>query len=404
MEKMAKAKTIHLPPEFLLWLEEMKGLRPATIRLYQFALGQLLKFCRVMQPDVAPSLSSVWNEAQCKNFFRMVAPKYAISTMPNFHNAFACARKYLFLADKDPRNSLKLQEGFLLMSRKAQRSKVKYLNTEKMKLQETSDTLGQFCRQFYQSQQHWDRFFALADQCRMGEGKYDAKLDREEIRFMNAMLIGAITACNFKRSSDLSSISFESSYKVVSETVVEFRRKYPDVSMRETNGRVDRTQIVPAVLIVEESSKKGAGDHVVLINPRDVLGMKMYGKYVRPNGPNRPTTDRFFINSAGGKLSRDVSDYMRMISGFAEIPDLSITRLRRLAETENLLESSDEDVPNHSRLAQDVSSATAHMGHSKDMAEKSYKIHDPRSAVRASNRLLYLLERAGAIGVSLFLP
>ena len=290
-----------------------------------------------------------------------------------------------------------------MMSRVAQRSKQKYLHTEKMKLQETSTTLGLFCRHFYQGQ-HWDRFFKIADRCRMGQGNYASKLNRAELRFVNAMLIGAITASNFKRSSDLSSISFEPSYKVVSETVVEFRRRFPGVSMEETNGPVDRSKFVPAVLIIDESSKKGAGDHIVLLNPRDVLAMKLYGEFIRPNGPCRPTTDRFFINSVGGKLSTDVSDYMRMIADFAEIPDLSLTRLRRLAETENLLESSEEDVPNHSRLPQDVSSATAHMGHSKPMAEKSYKIHDPRSAVRASNRLLYLLERAGdMIKVSLFL-
>ena len=396
LDRMAALKPIALPQEFITWMGEKKGLQPPTVLLYRHALVQLLKFARLRNPKYSPSLDAVWNDRLCSDFFKLVAPQYAASTVPNFHNAMQAARKYLFLADKDPRNSLKLQEGFNMMSRAAQRKKMKYIQTEKMRLRDAPNTLKLFYQNFYRGE-IWKKFFKIVNRVK----KKKCKVYRSDLMLCNSILISAITACNFKRSSDFSSIPYAQAFKEISKAVTEFRLRFPNASMKEMTGPLNRKICVPAVLMVEECSKKGYADHVVLLHPRDLLAMNMYAKHIRPNGPKAPKTDRFFVNARGRQLSTNVSSCMRLISNMTQIPDLSLTKLRRFAETENLRDSSEDEVPENARIQGDVQKATAHIGHTPKSAYTYYKINDSRSVVRAANRLLFVLERAGDALVSI---
>ena len=394
-ERLTKAKPVPPPSSLIKWLREVKGLRPATVKLYNFCLGKFFCFSRLLAPCKTPTLDLVWDQKLCAHFFKTLSYTRDPTSLPNFHNALQAARKYLYLNDQDPQNSLKLQEGFTMMSKVAQKGKIRHLLRKKQKLQDESNLL----REFYQKVYHgsvWKKFFSVALRIKRAvlEGRAVRRVKRRELYLCNCVMIGSITSCNFKRPADLTAIDFKTSYKEVCQSVKKFKTRHPEEDMRNGQKRLDRQKCEPAVMLVEESSKKSRVDHVVLLHPRDILAAKLYGKYIRPYGPKPPKVNSFLINSRGKKLGQNISRYLKDLGDVSEVQGLCFNRLRQLAETENQLDSTDDDVPMPSRIS-DASRVTSHLGHSQSVAERYYTIKDKRSSVRAANRLLYLLESAG---------
>ena len=389
-----KAKPINLPPRFLDWLINRKGIRPKTLPGYRRRIGQFLKCCRILRPAEAPTLVMAYDTGLVTDFLTAVKCHYKISTIPGFLNALKAVRKFLYIHDLEPPNAPKLDENFGLMMHVSQSQKNRQLATERAEFRLTSKTLKLFYKNFYQGAV-WNEFFAITSEAEENvRNKVDFKISRKKLRLCNRVLIGAGTAYNGKRASNLSKLKFEQVMKAVNSALAKFKKSHPGDKIPPIGGRLDRTKMAKAILLIDECSKGLRPDHVVLLNPRDCLAFQLYGKFVRPNARKPPKTDCFLINSKGHSLSEDGAHFLKELGQSLKIPDLTFNNLRKLLETRNLQGASDGDVAPGYRVGV-IAAATKHIGHSKEVAERYYHIEDEEESTVAVNHLLFLLEAAG---------
>ena len=87
----------------------------------------------------------------------------------------------------------------------------------------------------------------------------------------------------------------------------------------------------------------------------------MYHRYVRTNPPSEVKTTKFFFNTKGGQLGKDVLFYLRQTAMKSGIKGFTINSLRRAAETENALLDN---------FPSDKTITSTFLGHSEATAKK----------------------------------
>ena len=388
------AKPILLPVDYLKFLVDQKGIQPTTLVNYKRWVGQFLKCCRLLRPDQKLRLEMVYEEELHDKFLEAIKCHYGVSTIPNYCHALISICKHLYINDREPANAKKIEAKFELIRNKAQREKDRHLAIKRTNFRSTSRTLELFYKRFYQGE-IWKSFFGIAAKVEEKvQKKEDFKLSRQELRECNMVIIGAGTAYNGKRAANLSRLKFKATMKIINRALSKFRKDHPTEEILPIGGRLDRQKMAKAVLLIEECSKNLHPDHVMLINPRDVLAFQVYGKFIRPHGPKAPKTEAFLINSRGNSIDEGMSQFLTDLGRKLKIPDLSFTNLRKLLETRNLQDVQDADVAPAFRVGQ-IAAATRQIGHSNKIALKYYKTTDEEELTHAVNRLLFLLEDAG---------
>ena len=373
---------------------DQKGIQPTTLVNYKRWVGQFLKCCRLLRPDQELRLEMVYDEELHDKFLEVIKCHYEVTTIPNYCHGLKSICTFLYINDREPANAKKIEAKFNMIRNKAQREKDRKLAIKRSNFRSTSRTLELFYKNFYQGK-IWEAFFAIcADAEEKVQRKIDFKLSREQLRECNTVLIATGTAYNGKRAANLAKLRYKPTMKAVNQALAKFRKNHPTEDIPPIGGRLDRTKMAKAVLIIEECSKGLHPDHVMLLNPRDVLAFQLYGKFIRTHGPKAPKTDAFLINSRGGSLDEGMSQYFSDLGRKLKIPDLTCTNLRKLLETRNLQGSSNEDVAPAFRVGE-IAAATRQIGHTTATANKYYKSIDQEELTLAVNRLLFLLEEAG---------
>ena len=396
--RLRKSKPVSLPEEFLDWLGGTYGLQPVTAGEYARKLGQFLKYARLVDPERKPTLGLVWDAQLVNQFFKLLPELYSTGTVPNYCHPIVAARKYVSIElNEDPANAMKLTESFRMMTNVAQSKKTRHYATERFRFKHESQTMPKFHKNFYIGP-GWKWYFKLGMKAKeaMLENK-EFKLTRKQMARVNKYGLGVCAGTNYKRLGNYSLIKFKPAFKAICSSLEKFRKAHPKDHKitKQSAARVDRKKLAPTVLFIEESMKSYAPDHIVLINPRDVYALKIYAKYFRPNCPTPPVDDTFFVNGRGKKISpTDASHLFTSLGKQLNIPNLTVNALRRSAETENLRDSADEDVPLEYRVGV-AAATTKFIGHSTETAMKSYSERNKTTSIQIVNRLLFFMEELG---------
>ena len=161
-----------------------------------------------------------------------------------------------------------------------------------------------------------------------------------------------------------------------------FKKRFPGESFVTAAKKLDRKKCEPAVLRIGKSSKKGLRQDLVLLHARDINAMILFHEHIRPNAPAKVKTSRFFFNSMGSSLGKDVWYYLKATCKKAGVVDVTFGALRRALEVENFLQGSKV--------------VSSHLGHTLDMAKEHYVTRDSRHAISAANRILGMIEDLAA--------
>lgn len=390
-KELKQSKPIPPPQEFIHWLENVKCAEPNTVKLYKIDIGKFLRCMELFEPGKTPRLEMAYDSSACTDFFTVLKHIYHKSTITNFHNALQAVRKFLRFHDRVPASYASRLEGFATMAQVAQAAKKKDLRLKRQHLQSKgkSNIMTLFYRRFYHGP-IWTKVFRILNRLKaqVDSKKPVKKLSKSDLYLLNSCLIGACTITNFKRPGNFTQIKFNQAWEELLKAVRKFERKFPSTSMVLGKGRLDRQFCFPAVLMIDDSVKTSNVEYAVLLHPRDVYAAFLYAKYARPNGPQPPSTESFFINSRGGSLGQNVCRYLQSLGDMTNVKGLSFNVLRALAETENMVED---------RLPGSSSEATHHLGHSERVRDEYYVLRDRRHYVQAANRLLFACEEAGEL-------
>ena len=388
-KELKDAKPISPPEEFIHWLENVKCIKPNTVKLYKLDVGKFLKCMALIEPGKVPTLEMAYDPKSCTDFFSVLKHVVQPSTIPNFHNSLQAVRKFLRFYDRVPANFANRMEGFLTMAHVAQKGKKRDLKRKRLLLKSKgkSNVMARFYQRFYQGP-IWKKVFRILKSLKsQADAKKPVKkLKKSELFLLNTVLIGACTACNYKRPGNFTRIKFGQAWNELNKAVKKFESTFPTQSMVLEGGCLDRRYFIPVVMTIDDSIKTGDYEYAVLLNPRDVYATFLYAKYARPNGPKAPCTDSLFINSRGNSLGQNLCRYLKALGNMTKIKGLSFNVLRALAETENMVED---------RLPGDSSTATHHLGHSEKVRDEYYVLADRRHYIQAANRLLFACEEAG---------
>ena len=368
-KRLFEAKPVSLPPEYFKFLKEVKDHSDETVKLYKHCLGYFLRFVKLAYPSMNASFEVVWDTRISSEFLQIINLSHASSTASNYHTALKSGRKCLSFYQRQPTNAYSLEDSFKTMASVAQRRKLRDLRSRKMQLHETTSTFADFYNKFYIGD-IWDDIVALIKRVRTAVvSKTDIKLSKLELFKLNTCGLGLLAASNYLRPGNFRKIEYEAALKALEAAYEEFTKKFPHVRMEECESPIDRAKMVPVILVIEENAKHRQRDYAVLLNPRDIWILRNYARYVRPNGPREPCTNKLFINCRGKGLGLDLSRYMQFLGKMCEIPGLSFTRLRALAETENLRDKPEADMPNWFKL---ISGTSRRIGHSDQVCVLSH--------------------------------
>ena len=81
----------------------------------------------------------------------------------------------------------------------------------------------------------------------------------------------------------------------------------------------------------------------MVLRQRDVEGLLLYHRFVRSKPPCKLQTTKFFFNTKGASLGKDVLFYVRTISRKAGLKSFTVNNLRKAMETENDLSANSVD-------------------------------------------------------------
>ena len=373
------------PTSWMDWLEKIKGLSISTRSSYMNCVRIFLGHVLSLDPTLTPSLYSAWDVDICDGFFDKLKDIVKPTSVTIYFSALALVRRFMIQEGSKPSNHIALQDRFGMMAASAHRARKKAIAEEKGFSTKEKGVLRSLYLEMYHSTTFWSRFDQLVTRVRSRE---NLPLSKEDLSFANGFLIVLITAQNFKRAGNLSLLEGDAFFEEVNAAFADFRFRFPDEEIGGCERRLDRTKCVAAVAKIPVSSKVGITEYVVVLSPRDQQALIQYFKLIRQNGPCKPETTKFFINSKGKALGKDVWVYLQKIADQVGINDLTFNTLRRALETENALHID----PSFSANKEAVST---HLGHGELTAERDYRIDDGRQSVQAANQILFRLEQLG---------
>ena len=293
-----------------------------------------------------------------------------------------------------PPNYLGLEDRFQMQSNLAHKARKTAVEEGKSQSKKEKGVLKKFYLDVYHSASLWSRYDELIQRLRENDGEVEP-LSKSELLFATGFVIMLLTAQNFKRAGNAALIEADDMFNAVNQAFGDYLFRFSDESVKDAPRRLDRSRCVGAVVEIKNSTKLGTKDSMAILRPRDQRAIIHYHRYVRPNGPKKPETTKFFINGKGGPLGKDVWLYLRRIAEDGGIKDLTFNTLRKAIETENGLDRL--FIPGKKAVSD-------HLGHSEDTAEHHYRIQDARYPVQAASRILFLLEDVGEAATELVSP
>ena len=373
------------PAELLDWMDEERGLAKPTKRLYKYCFSRLFGYVKKENPDEEPSMWSLWDRALLRRFFAALQTAVPPTSEINFHSAFQSGRQFMQQHGRKPVSFVDLLSSFSTWSKSAHKRRRRHMedqnNQERTRVR---NILREFYLKCYHNAEFFEEFFDIVEDIKasMKAGKVK-RLSASQLAFCTGLMIVLLTSCNFKRAGNLPLIEAVPAVKALSIAFAEFKRKFPKAPVRSAKRRLDPNKSVPAILTVDRSAKKAIREKLAVIRPRDQLAMLQFFRYVRRAAPNDVTTSKFFFNSLGRALDRNVWYYLRKLGERAGLKDLTFNELRRAIETENAL-------GNTSSLA-----ISSHLGHSAQTAKEYYVRPDDRHVAKTCYDLLDMFQEIG---------
>ena len=332
-------------------------------------------------PNRPATLWYAWDHALVKRFFARLRTATNPSSAVNFYSALACIRLYMRLNGNRPEDYLNILTKFQLLMNAAMQERSIYIAESKDSSTKEVGLLRAIFLRIYHSESKWLKLHKIFKRLENS----GTKVTNSELTFLNGFLGFLLLCQNGMRSGTLDQLESEPTANALTQALGEFRHQHPDEDVQNASRRLDRTKMEPAIIRVPVGTKKGKPEDVCILAPRDQEALLSYHRFIRANPPSPVTTSKFFFNSRGTNLGKDVLYYLRQIAQKEGIKAFTVNTLRHAFEVENALDQEPLD----------RSIVSAHLGHSKLIAEKFYLVRDKRHAVQASNRLLFFLENEG---------
>ena len=371
----------NVPWAFCKWLLDEKGVSNATKGLYKHCVGNFLGYVANKYANQETSLYYAWDVNLVTSFFKILQTVVLPSSIVNYCSALASVRSFMRLNGNRPADFADIQNRFELLSTKISRNRRSYVAEAKAASIKEHGVLRRFYLQVYHSVTYWKRYRAIVRAARNGK-----KLTPADLTFVNGLMIAATSPTNFPRSGNIGLLEANTAFAALETALTNFKTLHPQKKIFGAPRRLDREFCSPAVLPIGICSKTLTRQDLVLLRPRDVQALLNYHQIIRPNAPMEVKTDKFFFNSLGDSLNKDIWYYLRAICKPVGLPDITMGTLRRAIETENSLKESD--------------AVSSHLNHTGKTADVYYIIRDPRHSVKAASDLLRIVEDLGEQKIS----
>ena len=250
--------------------------------------------------------------------------------------------------------------------------------------------LFKFYTDVYHNEQNWADYNSLIARIKASISSGEIiRISVNDLVFATGLNMAVITANNFKRAGNMALLEGVSTIAAINKAYTDFKFRFPEESVKNSSRRLNRAKCVPAVFYVENSTKKNAKEGFALFRPRDQLCLLNYYKYVRRAAPADVITSKFFFNSNGDALNRNVHYFLEKLGEKVNfsIP-LTFNVLRRAVETENML--GDKSI-----LPGSSKAVSSHLGHSSQVAEEYYVREDDRHVAHDSYSTFLVFEEVG---------
>ena len=281
-----------------------------------------------------------------------------------------------------PDNWMDIDDQFKMITNAAQRLKSETIR-ERLFSRKEEDVLRRLYLNIYHSDDEWTEWNATIDNLRPKPDADVVPLTAEQLVDMNGLLIVCLFILNFPRTGNFGLIEAKQLYDAVFQAFNDFKFRFPGEKVTNAERRLDRGKCVPAVCDIPISTKTANKQTLVVLRPRDQRALMHYHKFVRPNGPEKPSTSKFFINASGKALSsKDVWYALRKITEKAGIQDLTGNMLRSALETESGLES-------------EMAKISEKLDHSPKTAIQFYRMPDARRDVQLAHVCQVKIEDIG---------
>ena len=366
------------PAKWVDWLKNTKGLAKGTQGLYKHCVEMFLGFVAHELPESTPTLYHCWDFVLNKRFFAKLSSATNPSSKINYYNAIAAARLYMETEGRHPVDYLKLGKRFSILSKTLSNQRSIYLAESKDSSTREVGLLRSVYLEIYHSESMWTQLHRIYARLESSE----SSVTISELTFANGFLAFVLLINNFARSGNISLLESEPMAEALTNSLGKYREQYPDDDINNAPRRLDRSKLVPAVVQIPVCTKTGKPQAIAILRQRDVEGLLLYQRFVRSKPPCKLQTTKFFFNTKGASLGKDVLFYLRHISRKAGLKGFTVNNLRRAMETEN-------DLSTDSSAKEIVS---YHLGHTNSTVNKFYLKKDHRHAVEASSRLLLILE------------
>ena len=335
---------------------------------------------KVSSPDPMSLMWYLWDVNLNKRFFKNIKSATNLASQGNYYSAFAAGRLWMKNEGFCPPDHITIFGKLDLLAETAGRKRAEFQEENK----NASSVEEGLLRDLYLKVYHNDSLWLRLHQIYARLEKPGAKATTDELTFMNGFLCYVLLATNYMRSGNLSLLESEPTQKALSQSLGEFREKYPEEDIHNSPRRLDRNKMVPAVIRIPKGTKTGKPVDVVLLRPRDIEGLLLYQRFARSKPPCKVTTTKFFFNSKGSCLGVELYFYLRKLRQKLKLKGFTAGNLRRAMEIENGLDNDPSDT-----------SVSDHLGHKISTVKTHYLKKDVRHAVRGANKVMSIFEDIG---------
>ena len=350
-----------IPPSFLDWLKTDADLASATIGSYLVAVRNFLGWL-LEHKTTNLTLCHSWNLEWVKAFLDAV---HAASSAPTTVYNYACAmnlmqRYTLERGEVSPSERDKAQWAQLMRRwgklKKAHQRKV---GDEKL---ENTPTLSEVRRRIIESESTLAKFKELVDLSRVGDF-----IGPSEFKWATGFAILQLQASNFKRNGNLSKIKIQNALPRLSAAVDQIKQGKERVCVS---------------FEVKDATKTGGREIFSMVDPRKIMALYQYAKFIRPRCPREVKADDLFLNSVGTALKTKVSDVIQAVAKGEGMKGVVIRDLRSRVETTAAAHASQIDRPELAR----------HLAHSENTRDRFYLHPTAKRSRRAAEDLEELLQ------------
>ena len=359
-----------------------KGLKKTAMHTNKWGLRLFLGFLKSEKPDEVPSLWPAWNIETFQRFLAKMDGLVDKTSITILHSANSNARRFMRHEGFKPHNWVDLDDQFKMLTNAAQRAKSTTIRKRLFSKKE-EDVLRRLYLDVYHSEDKWSQWNETIDSLRPSSDGNVEPLTAEQLVDMNGLMIVCLFILNFPRTGNFGLVDAKQLFDAVLQAFNDFKFRFPDEKVTHAQRRLDRGKCVPAVCNIPISTKTGHKQTLVILRPRDQRALMHYYNFVRPNGPVKPSTSKFFINASGKELSSsDVWYALRKVTESAGIEHLTGNLLRSCLETESGLDS-------------EMAMISDKLDHSPKTAIQFYRMQDARREVQLAHTCQVKIEEIG---------